>query len=128
MKQRITVNQLDRLSNEHKVILHKWWTPQKGESYVWHYTDGQESNYVEYMVNDVFENIFEDPETNLIALPVLNIGQMIAFIQEKKPQLKGISKNRFGKWFINIDTAMLGHKDELCDALWDATVQILKNP
>jgi hypothetical protein len=59
--------------------------------------------------------------------PNLSIGAMIAFIQEKKPLLKGISKNRFGKWFVNIDTAMLGHKDELCDSLWDATVQVLKS-
>lgn len=60
--------------------------------------------------------------------PNVSIGAMIAFIQDKKPKLKGISKDRFGKWFVNIETAMLGHKDELCDALWEATVQILKNP
>jgi truncated hemoglobin YjbI len=58
--------------------------------------------------------------------PLLSIGQMIQFIQEKKPQLKGISKNRFDKWFVNLDTGMLGYKDELCDALWEAVRQILK--
>jgi hypothetical protein len=58
--------------------------------------------------------------------PLLSIGQMIAFIQEKKPQLKGISKNRFDKWFVNLDTAQLGYKDELCDALWDTVKQLLK--
>lgn len=58
----------------------------------------------------------------------LSIGAMIAFIKDKKPKFKGISKNRYSKWFVNIETAQIGYKDELCDALWEAVVQILKNP
>lgn len=81
-------------------------------------TDEQKERLIEWY------RVVEDSTS----LPLLSIGEMIEFIQEKKPQLKGISKNRFDKWFINIDTAQLGYKDELCDALWEATVQVLKHP
>lgn len=54
----------------------------------------------------------------------LSIGQMIEFIQEKKP-LKSISKSRFDKWAVSIDTATLGYKDELCDSLWETVTRIL---
>lgn len=56
----------------------------------------------------------------------LSIGQMIEFIQEKRPTLKGVSVDRFGKWFVTIDTVQHSHKDELCDALWEAITRILK--
>lgn len=52
------------------------------------------------------------------------IGQMIQFINEKKP-IKSISKTRFDKWIVNIDTSILGYKDELCDSLWETVTRIL---
>jgi hypothetical protein len=54
----------------------------------------------------------------------LSIGQMIELINEKKP-LKGISKARFDKWTVNIETSTLGYKDELCDALFETVTRIL---
>lgn len=56
--------------------------------------------------------------------PLLNIGQMIEIIQDLKP-LKSISKARFDKWIVNIETATLGYKDELCDSLWETITRII---
>lgn len=56
--------------------------------------------------------------------PLLNIGQMIEIIQDLKP-LKSISKARFDKWTVNIETSTLGYKDELCDSLWETVTRIL---
>lgn len=54
----------------------------------------------------------------------LSIGQMIQLISERKP-LKSVAKTRFDKWIVNIDTATLGYKDELCDSLWETVTRIL---
>jgi hypothetical protein len=53
----------------------------------------------------------------------LSIGQMIDFIQEKKP-LKSIAKSRFDKWAVNIETTTIGYKDEICDSLWETVTRI----
>jgi hypothetical protein len=124
MKQRITVKQLNELSEEHYEKIHQWRKPQVGDFYVWHRQGTKTTDEERLSTSNV--GPWDDPEANLIAVPLLSIGQMIEIIQDKKPLLKGISKNRFDKWFINIDTAMLGYKDELCDALWEATKQLLK--
>jgi len=148
MKQRITVGQLNKLTDAQKEHLREWWTPQLGDFCL--STFGGRSNGKEVMIvifdknlklpylvggesqpfHYVHASIVNSTSNELIPImslyPLLNIGQMIQFIQEKKPALKGISKNRFDKWFINIETAQLGYKDELCDSLWEATTQILK--
>lgn len=121
MKQRITPKQLTELNHEHKLRLLSLWIPQNGDFYIWYgekYGTGKEI----YIVDDSF--ITEDTEAKLFALPILSIGQMIELIQEKKP-LKSISKSRYDKWSINIETATLGYKDEICDSLWEAVTRIL---
>lgn len=128
MKQRITVQQLSKLSDEQKEQLRDWWNPETYDIAISHTGEDHclDVNGNElYLVSDNEGTI--PPLDKIHFLPLLSIGQMIQFIQENKPQLKGISKNRFGKWFVNIDTAQLGYKDELCDALWEATTQILKS-
>jgi hypothetical protein len=117
MKQRITVKELEKLTDAQKGILRDWWKPSEGDFVT---GDGQDGAYM-CMGQLEVDNLIKEN-----VLPLLSIGQMIQFIQEHKPLLKGISKNRFNQWFVNIDNGMLGYKDELCDALWEATKQLLK--
>lgn len=121
MKQRINVKQLTQLSHEQKLTLYSRWNAQAGDFYVWYETGGAISKEHYIMDNSC---ITEDTEAKLFALPLLSIGQMIELINEKKP-LKSISKARFDKWTVNIETSTLGYKDELRDSLWETVTRIL---
>lgn len=128
MKQRITIGQINKLPDAHKEQLREWWwgsNPTQFDVYTLRFKYDDITRYEgTYSLNSGrdFHTDYHKGE----ALPILSIGQMIQFIQEKKPSLKGITKARFDKWFVNLDTAQLGYKDELCDSLWEATMQILK--
>jgi hypothetical protein len=125
MKQHITPKQFKQLSDEQQKKLIEWWTPQEGDQAVCQYgvfTVHKKDNADEMIWCDCGYSLPpSDP------FPLVSIGQMIQFIQEKKPLLKSISKARFDKWIVNIETATLGYKDELCDALWEATTRVLKD-
>lgn len=130
MKQRITVQQLNKLTDAQKEQLRDWWKPCEGDQA---YCDNYDTITVHENGDEYEKNrmIWINCGYSLLAnnpLPLMSIGQMIQFIQEKRPQLKGISKNRFDKWFVNLETGQLGYKDELCDALWETVTQILKQP
>jgi hypothetical protein len=134
MKQHITKDDLNKLSDEHKERLREWWNPQKWDIAVWGESEFPVSKLeADRIVDAVEENSYvvneyghDDSYPLNQCIPLLSIGQMIQFIEENKPLLKGISKNRFNQWFVNIENGMLGYKDELCDALWEATKQLLK--
>jgi hypothetical protein len=117
MKQRITIEQLNKLTHEQKERLREWWNPNVGDFIL--LTNGEEF-VLSFTPPEHLYNTYK-LEGNL---PLLSIGQMIEFIQEKKP-LKSISKARFDKWTVNIETSTLGYKDELCDSLWETMTRIL---
>jgi hypothetical protein len=120
MKQHITIDELNNLTAEQTERLREWWNPKLGDFYYDTVTK------TESLFDYDMENEFKENNREYRMRPLLSIGQMIELIQDKKPLLKGISKNRFDKWFINIDNGMLGYKDELCDALWETVKQLLK--
>lgn len=116
MKQRITVKELNKLFDAQKEELREWWKPQQGDVC----TDLNDGTIVLNYVDD--ESVADLKRYG--RMPLLSIGQMIQLISESKP-LKSISKSRFDKWAVNIDTATLGYKDELCDSLWETITRIL---
>jgi hypothetical protein len=139
MKQRITIKELNKLTDAQKERLREWWIPEWGD----HFFLVGRSELEEDIVTGIQRNTtdMETPEyvegtdriSSLIddwmfdkseCLPLVSIGQMIAFIQDKKP-LKSMAKSRFDKWAVNIDTATLGYKDELSDSLWETVLRIL---
>jgi len=123
VKQTITVRELERLTDVQKENLNNWWKPQAFDHYV---NRNMEHFFIGHTVGDKFVTYGDNiPHGKEGLLPLLSIGQMIQFIQEVRSQLKGISKNRFDKWFVNIETSQLGYKDELCDALWEAVKRVL---
>jgi hypothetical protein len=122
MKQRITIEQLNKLTDEQKERLREWWTPQTHD--VVFYRSFEKEFVVEGYTGSTLHFADGSGTWSYDCLPLLSIGQMIQFINEKKP-LKSISKARFDKWTVNIETATLGYKDELCDSLWETVTRIL---
>ena len=121
MKQRITVNQINELSDAQKQRLRELWDPQVGDSII---TTG---NYrIPYIIVDAsnmsslaFINsgigVFGNSKDN--CLPLLSIGQMIEILANNKGfyQRETITSRMSG---INDD-------NDLCDALWRAVKEIL---
>jgi hypothetical protein len=129
MKQRITVKELNKLTDAQKKQLREWWVPTIGDIFITSDINMREQADEFYVIESYNDGSFEDWRFGTFhskdeSLPLLSIGQMIAFINEKKP-LKSISKARFDKWIVNIETSTLGYKDELCDSLWETVTRIL---
>jgi hypothetical protein len=107
MKQRISIEQLQELTEEQQYRLREWWKPQEGDWY--HDKTYGESYYgMEVGGYDVYtlEPAIDD-------LPLLNIGQMIELLQ---------SFNDKDIWKYNdIDIT----SDNFCDALWSAVKEVL---
>jgi len=156
MKQYITAKQLNELSTKGKERLRKWWKPKEGDCLYWikpqctwwlvQY-DGT------YMYDDI-ESIEKFTETNneeKAFLPILSIGQMIEFLEEKahfirlhdtihsrseKQGLVTMSADKGwtlesafddkNKDYLNWRTDIKIEKKELCDALWSAVKEKLE--
>lgn len=89
MKQHITVEQLNELSEKGKEKLRKWWKPEYGDYYayhrhtykgIWKYS---EHIYIDQMGYDIVDpTIGSDNEPGERDYPLLSIGQMIEFLDD----------------------------------------------
>lgn len=107
MKQRITIEQLNELSNEQKERLREWWKPQYGDGYFYpkvNSTGNVPNGYRTWELGDMKTRAF----------PLLSIGQMIEIIRKESFGLEITDGG--DHWYIE------GRHDtpELCDALWEA--------
>ncbi|MFB0847322.1 hypothetical protein [Paenibacillus oleatilyticus] len=107
MKQRITIEQLNELTDEQKERLQEWWSlsRQPGDIHI------NSAGYV-----DIINKYGDKPLDNTI--PLLSIGQMIELTSETTM----IKFN--GGWGIGEDA--IKYHDELCDALWEAVKEVLR--
>jgi len=111
MKQHITTEQLDfELNDKGKAKLRSWWKPKIGDLYIWH--DGDKT-----------------PK-----YPLLSIGQMIEFLKEQgsfgmEEVEKSNGTNIKTIWELDSinEWIHIGEKEELCDSLWEAVKDVLKN-
>lgn len=142
MKQHITTEQLNELSDKAKEVLRGWWQPQKGDLYTNSYALDQLPHIVQTHLDeccggDFCGNRLNLEETIILvketkSLPLLSIGQMIEFISE----------NEMGRWHIHSgktqsewsieshnlygdNMEILDHV-ELADTLWEAVKYILE--
>jgi len=120
MKQRITPEQLQELTEEQKQKLREWWQPHFGDvlnslncdEVVFVYADGRgrlnfDSDGYEW---DIKEN----------CLPFLPIGKMIEILQSKDISLQDILFD------VNYEHDIVPiYEGELCDALWQAVKAVL---
>lgn len=127
MKQHITIDQLNELSDKGKERLREWWKPSEGNLYA---VKSKNSEYVECLVLQAWIRGEE-------SLPLLSIGQMIEFLDWKDMQFylvptKGgrYNKDTRGRWGVQDgDYENAGKSffaESLCDTLWEAVKEILE--
>lgn len=128
MKQHITVNQLDELSERGKERLRKWWKPKEGDQFVRYFkldnSNRQETYYISW--NDGYEDNINDNDS----LPLLSIGQMIEFLEEHSKEgwenVIGIWENVIGIDEYDVCLDYRNSNQEFCDALWEAIKEVLE--
>lgn len=124
MKQHITTIQLNELSDEGKGKLREWWKPRKGDRYINKFSKSRKR--IEFWVlvphaeeccgGDHCENHNNyELEVSDDSLPLLSIGQMIEFLNDKCESFE-ILKN--GEW--NYDE---NEKDEVVEYKFGCTTK-----
>ena len=113
MKQNISAEQLNELSNGGGEKLRKWWKPRWGDLYKSKY--GEHVIEVEGQGNPALSGTEDDYGDDL---PLLSIGQMIEFLGDD--------------WYFEVFTAndigdvLKSYDGELCDSLWEAVKEVLE--
>lgn len=132
MKQQISIEQLQELTDEQKDKLFAWWIPkyQPGDHFVVGpntYIVGQEYGHTHYLMPTHFKHP--------VTYPLLSIGQMIELFTNR---IKPSENNRPLIYVIddiwNVEAVSTGSwgdnhvwtkSTELCDALWEAVKMLL---
>lgn len=119
MKQHITVKQLEELSKREKEKLRKWWVDhiQEGDLYI----DLDDVTMPEMIRCCEHELEYESE------MPLLSIGQMIEFLDERN-DFDEIIKDK-DRWEFHTTMKPTGKcflDKELCDALWEAVKEVLE--
>lgn len=132
MKQHITIEQLNELSDRGKEKLREWWKPKRGDMFF-----GIDRGIVANTWNEIPNGIY----------PRLNIGQLIEYLAEKTKDITYVDdyfENQIG---FNHTYGSLNNstkspkkgipyaiawgsqklKGELCDALWQAVEEDLES-
>lgn len=140
MKQHITIDQLNQLSNENKVKLREWWKPQMGDCL----TDGEEEYTLGTHEPSWTDGDFEDAYDvgcgccsyaihKKDLLPLLTIGQMIALLVDHERPECDLFIERIKHWRFEGDHGLFWASErgtleysELCDALWEAVTVVLE--
>lgn len=121
MKQHITPDQLNELSDKGKERLREWWKPKDGDFY-------ENGGHVEIVPDDWMKYGWR-PWKGYI--PLLSIGQMIEFLEEHG-ELFDVVKNFFDYGTTKATFEDVGLKEEadkleICDALWEAVKEPLED-
>jgi hypothetical protein len=110
MKQRITVEQLQELTEEQQQKLREWWEPQDGDMFF-------RNNRIQ--ICDIGYHHDKDE-----CLPLLDIGQMIELLLDKCGKNLNIYQcKNFNT--ITVTTFKEYFAQELCDSLWEAVKEVL---
>ncbi len=131
MKQNITIEQLNELSDKGKERLRDWWKPTGLELIIYQFSKGWEEteNYPDGEYGCLVEP--DHPENKGNALPRLSIGQMIEFLDEYDPSSIGAEGGYWWDYVLTISDNQIvpsgGYNENfLCDALWQAVKEILE--
>lgn len=126
MKQSITVNQLNKLSDKAKISLQNWWKPKEGDFYVCpDFVDEDMVQIVDVIRKDKFGKLngLLSRDHTASHLPLLSIGQMIDFLDKPDIDVRWDSVEKKWGGYINGTTE---HKEELCDLFWEAVKKVLE--
>lgn len=133
MKQHITSQDLEQLSDKGKEKLREWWKPKEGDWICFttgtkHIKHTVEINSCDSEWGYVIEP-GDKPQKN--QLPLLSIGQMIEFLDEHNTD-RAFDALCFDRgeyeWHVYHLEKPNNHRSvELCNALWSACVEVLNN-
>jgi hypothetical protein len=76
VQQHITVNQWNKLTTKQKEIIIAWWQPRTGDKY--YYEKVHSTGYLQASL------VYELAESKTRCIPLLSIGQMLAFLDEQQ--------------------------------------------
>lgn len=117
MKQRITAEQLNELTDKQKQKLWEWWKP---ELYDFGYDIKEKAPFV--------RSDLSFPKSKY-DYPLLSVGQMIELLESKDDCLNIIKRTDLEGWGYEIQLRHLKYFkfqiSELCDALWQAVKEVL---
>lgn len=130
MKQHITIEQLNELTDKGRERLREWWKPKTlGELFY-----DPEHGYVAWNPSTPMKMRIAEVEP----LPILSIGQMIEFLESQLEFGRIIELTRDVNnpaWFVEIceldgadrfEGGVIFHEPELCDTLWEAVKEVLE--
>jgi hypothetical protein len=129
LKQRITVEQLQELTEEQQQRLREWWKREFGD--VFYITDYKNNKEAQLQVLDrSWQLIVKEYRKEF--LPLLSIGQMIALIESKDDcinitkLLTDIDHKSLWGWEVVLRHLRNRNDDiELCEVLWQTVKEIL---
>jgi hypothetical protein len=148
MKQRITIEQINELTDEQKQKLREWWKPQKGDCIL--YTDDEQEKvfFIGELKLWLESGIGADPynpgdyeEYEIkYMVPLLSIGQMVELLIEHKrfyelaityePDYETSDPTPLPTWHMYMSSIASYKIDDLenglCDGLWEAVKTVLK--
>jgi len=146
MKQHITREQFNELSDKGKDRLREWWEPNYGDRYTMielkvNGKPRKNQKLYEFTVYEDDEYGWKDPKEYCeywITYPLLSIGQMIEFLDEEQEKGSEVvtwimlskgshswSVGTFGNTFMG-NNGINTECPELCDALWDCVKEVLE--
>ena len=129
MKRRISVEDLNQLTEEQKQKLRDWWKPADGDWFYGCHGDCKEDEcpcsfhrakefiLSPYIVDSGHygASLSESPHSK-DALPLLDISQMIELLLEKEPR---------HDFDIDFAHCNFTKEDEICDRLWGEVIKVL---
>lgn len=126
MKQHITIEQLNELSDSAKSALRDWCKDDQGS--MWAFYEKAVNKWYDYSISG------DDSSAGKVirypsgkegkAYPLLSIGQMIEFLKNETNfniDYSGLDDT----WGVRLEEKEFGNK-ELCDALWSAVKTVLE--
>mgnify|MGYP003593115858 CR=1 FL=1 len=116
MKQRITVEQLQELTQEQQERIREWWKPAEGDWYYGRIAPWR--NEYRELCNYDSGNLGPEPGTD--DLPLLSIGQCIELLEDK--EIDWLEEIAHGGYDGEIFRSYGG---QLIDALWEAVKKAL---
>lgn len=134
MKQRISIEDLNTLTDEQKERLRSWWVPQKGDIVLRDY------DKAEYVVIRTYDGPAKEDNTrwfvgldnhagisNKDCLPLLTIGQMIEFANPIRMEYKAWEYDDFKRdeWVVELAGGWIYHNINLFTAIFDAVKQLI---
>lgn len=136
MKQHLSINDLNQLSEKGKIKLREWWKPEYGDFVAIKYyfqRKYREKIYIDELGYDLVDEVMGITDLNESALPLLSIGQLIQFLDEHNPSGKGFSKidatkgtDGLNYFWVVVQYDKYYKELELCDSLWMAVKDILE--